>query len=217
VDGPESEGSLLAGERFRARNEGLMMEEILEKLEAAISQENWPEAEKYILLMLEEDETNPSLWYNLGLVRRRAGNNAQALENFEKTLEFSPQHQGAMFERAAACLDMEDFNTALNDFAEYTAAYPDDGDGLLNLARIALHMEVPDLALQAFQKRAEIENDAENILGAAEAMQMMGDEEGISMLRRLFANNPPVRPELLKIMSQGSFGRVPLNSKAMLP
>ncbi|QUS56991.1 tetratricopeptide repeat protein [Pseudovibrio brasiliensis] len=194
-----------------------MMEEILEKLEAAISQENWPEAEKYILLMLEEDESNPSLWYNLGLVRRRAGNNAQALENFEKTLEFSPQHQGAMFERAAACLDMEDFNTALNDFAEYTAAYPDDGDGLLNLARIALHMEVPDLALQAFQKRAEIENDAENILGAAEAMQMMGDEEGISMLRRLFANNPPVRPELLKIMSQGSFGRVPLNSKAMLP
>ncbi|KZL14174.1 tetratricopeptide repeat protein [Pseudovibrio sp. Ad26] len=193
------------------------MEEILEKLEAAIAREDWAEAETYILLMLEEDETNPSLWYNLGLVRRRAGNNLQALENFEKTLEFNPQHKGAMFERAAACLDMEDFTAALNGFAEFTAAYPDDSDGLLNLARIALHMEVPDLALQAFQKRAELENDAENVLGAAEAMQMQGNNEGIDMLRRLFANNPPVRPELLKIMSQGSFGRVPLNSKAMLP
>ncbi|WP_109315750.1 tetratricopeptide repeat protein [Pseudovibrio ascidiaceicola] len=193
------------------------MEEILEKLEAAIAREDWAEAETYILLMLEEYETNPSLWYNLGLVRRRAGNNEQALENFEKTLEFNPQHKGAMFERAAACLDMEDFTAALNDFAEFTAAYPDDSDGLLNLARIALHMEVPDLALQAFQKRAELENDAENVLGAAEAMQMQGNDEGINMLRRLFANNPPVRPELLKIMSQGSFGRVPLNSKAILP
>ncbi|SFK10137.1 Tetratricopeptide repeat-containing protein [Pseudovibrio ascidiaceicola] len=193
------------------------MEEILEKLEAAIAREDWAEAETYILLMLEEDETNPSLWYNLGLVRRRAGNNLQALENFEKTLEFNPQHKGAMFERAAVCLDMEDFTAALNDFAEFTAAYPDDSDGLLNLARIALHMEVPDLALQAFQKRAELENDAENVLGAAEAMQMQGNDEGIDMLRRLFANNPPVRPELLKIMSQGSFGRVPLNSKAILP
>ncbi|KZL27385.1 tetratricopeptide repeat protein [Pseudovibrio sp. Ad37] len=193
------------------------MEEILEKLEAAIAQKDWAVAEKYILLMLEEDETNPSLWYNLGLVRRRAGNNVQALENFQKTLDLNPQHKGAMFERAAACLDMEDFASALNDFAEFTAAYPDDSDGLLNLARIALHMEVPDLALQAFQKRAELENDAENILGAAEAMQMQGNDEGINMLRRLFANNPPVRPELLKIMSQGSFGRVPLNSKAMLP
>ncbi|KZK85284.1 Tetratricopeptide repeat protein [Pseudovibrio sp. Ad13] len=193
------------------------MEEILEKLEAAIARKDWAIAEKYILLMLEEDETNPSLWYNLGLVRRRAGNNVQALENFEKTLDLNPQHKGAMFERAAACLDMEDFTAALNDFAEFTAAYPDDSDGLLNLARIALHMEVPDLALQAFQKRAELENDAENVLGAAEAMQMQGNNEGIDMLRRLFANNPPVRPELLKIMSQGSFGRVPLNSKAILP
>ncbi len=193
------------------------MEEILEKVEAAIAREDWAEAEKYILLMLEDDETNPSLWYNLGLVRRRAGNNALALENFTKTLDLSPHHKGAMFERAAACLDMEDFTAALNDFAEFTAAYPDDSDGLLNLARIALQMEVPDLALQAFGKRAELENDAENIVGAAEAMQMQGDNEGINMLRRLFANNPSVRPELLKIMSQGSFGRVPLNSKAILP
>ncbi|GHB21064.1 hypothetical protein GCM10007094_06420 [Pseudovibrio japonicus] len=193
------------------------MDNTLEKLETAISQENWPEAERRILLLLDGDQTNPSLWYNLGLVRRRSGNNAQALEDFARTLELAPHHKGAMFERAAAHLDLENFNAALNDFAEFTAAYPDDSDGLLNLARIALHMEVPELALQAFQKRAGMENDAENILGAAEAMQMMGDEQGISMLRRLFANNPAVRPELLKIMSQSSHGRVPLSSKAILP
>ena len=199
------------------RNEGRMMDDTLEKLETAISQENWAEAERRILLLLDSDQTNPSLWYNLGLVRRRSGNNEQALEDFARTLELAPQHKGAMFERAAAYLDLENFNAALNDFAEFTAAYPDDSDGLLNLARIALHMEVPELALQAFQKRAELENDAENVLGAAEALQMQGDEQGISMLRRLFANNPAVRPELLKIMSQGSHGRVPLSSKAILP
>ncbi len=79
-----------------------------------------------------------------------------------------------MFERAAAFLDLEDFVSALNAFAEFTAAYPDDCDGLLNLARIALHMEVPELALQAFQKRAELGNDAENVLGAAEACRCWG-------------------------------------------
>lgn len=193
------------------------MKDILEKLEAAIGQKDWPEAETYILLMLSNDESNPSLWYNLGLVRRRMGNNTQALEDFGEALALSPQHQGAMFEKAATHLDLEDFTAALNDFAEFSATYPDDGDGLLNLARIALHMEVPDLALQALQKRADIKNDAENIIAAAEAMQMLGDEEGITMLRQLFANNPPFRPDLLKIMSQGSFGRVPLNSKTMLP
>ncbi|KZL18879.1 Tetratricopeptide repeat protein [Pseudovibrio axinellae] len=192
------------------------MEEIVKKLEAAISDENWAEAETCILALLKTDENNSSLWYNLGLVRRRAGNNAAAIENFTRALEDAPKHKGALFERAAAYLDLEDFHAALNDFSEFTVAYPDDSDGLLNLARIALHMEVPDLALQAFQKRSEIENDAENILGAAEAMQMRGDEEGISLLRRLFANNPSVRPELLKIMSQGSYGRVPLNSNAFL-
>lgn len=86
----------------------------------------------------------------------------------------------------------------------------------MNLARIALHLEVPDLALSAFQKRADYDNDAENIIGAAEAMQMQGSEDGIGMLRRLFANNPSIRPELLKLMSQGSTGRVPLNSKRFL-
>ncbi|SDQ82944.1 tetratricopeptide repeat protein [Pseudovibrio sp. Tun.PSC04-5.I4] len=192
------------------------MEDVLLGLETAFQQEDWGLAEKLIHDLLEDDGMNPSLWYNLGLVRRKAGNNSLAIETFTKTLEMSPNHKGAMFERAAAYLDLEHFHDALNGFAEYTVAFPEDADGLLNLARIALHLEVPDLALSAFQKRADYDNDAENIIGAAEAMQMQGNEDGIGMLRRLFANNPGIRPELLKLMSQGSSGRVPLNSKQFL-
>ncbi len=192
------------------------MEEILERLEAAISQENWAEAEKQILVLIDSDKTNPSLWFNLGMVRRRLGDNQTAISHFSRTLELSPQHKQAMHERAATFLDMEDFQAALEALSAYTDAHADDSDGLLNLARIALHMEMPQVALDAFEKRAELENDAENTLGVAEAMQMQGDEEGIKLLRRLFLNNPSVRPELLKIMSQGSRGRVPLRTDALL-
>lgn len=87
------------------------MEDVLLDLETALQREDWGLAEKLIHDLLKEDGMNPSLWYNLGLARRKSGNNTQAIETLTKTLEMSPNHKGAMFERAAAIWIWNNFMT----------------------------------------------------------------------------------------------------------
>lgn len=193
-----------------------MIPKELEELEEATSREDWPRSEELMLVLLETDGDNASLWYNLGLVRTYQHHYEDAVAAFDRTLELSPKHAHAMYQRANAQLELQEFYEALNGFAAFVAESPEHDDGLISLARIALHLEEAELALSALEKRADINNDAENIIGAAEAMQMMGREDGIALLRRIYVKNPGVRPELLKIMSQGSVGRVPLTVSRLL-
>ena len=193
-----------------------MIPKQLEDLEDAMSREDWPQTEALMLDLLKTDGDNASLWYNLGIVRSHTQQYAGAIEAFEHTLGLQPEHPQALYQRAICLLELQNFEDALVGFTAYVEVCPNDEEGLLSLARLALHLEQGELALSALKKREALNNDAENIIGTAEALQMLGQEDGIALLRRIYRKNPGVRSEVLKIMSEGSRGRLPLSLSKLL-
>ena len=178
---------------------------------AAAAVGDWPRAATAIAALLKLDPTNPALHYNLGVVRRRGGQTAVAAEAFTAALALAPDHANARFEAAACAMETGDLETARAGFAAYLARVPGDPDAVRNLARVLLKLGRPGEALAHVEglgdaaafERAESLRDLGHI-GAATAL-----------LGGRWRDRPDERASLLKLMTQGTKGRFPLDPKRL--
>ncbi len=179
----------------------------LHELQQALQQENWPQAEALLRGLIDRNGGHASLHYNLGLVLRRQRKDALALAAFGVALSRDPGHPSAGFERAALLLDMGDDAGAEAGFRAHLTRHPGDGDARLNLARLALRREAPAEAMEF----AAGDDRAEAQLVAVEALRDLGRLDDMQALASLVAAAAPqLKPVLLKIVSQGPRGRLPL-------
>lgn len=187
------------------------------RFQDALRREDWRAAERALRQLLEVDRANPSLHHNLGLVLRRQGRDADAVSAFDTALRLAPAHPSAAFERAAALMDSGRLDEAEAGFRDHLARQPEDADALLNLGRLLYRRDAAEAAAEMFGRRLVLlPHDLEATIGKAEADQRLGRREGRATLRRLYRERPALRPRLLKIMTQGPTGAVPLDLSALL-
>lgn len=187
-----------------------------ELLPQALAAQDWETARKALKRLLRADAGNASLHYNLGLVLRRLGEADAAEASFAAALKLAPDHLNALFEKAAAAMDAGRHEAAEAGFALYVGKAPQDADGWLNLARLYLRRDAAHEAEEAFGRVLSLRpSDRDAAIGKAEAGLRLGRPEASSGLRTLFAELPGERPRLLKAMSQGPRGTIPLSSLAL--
>ncbi|WP_417769207.1 tetratricopeptide repeat protein [Stappia sp.] len=187
-----------------------------EALPRALAAQDWPGARKALARLLRADPKNASLHYNLGLVLRRMERPEDALAAFGSALKHAPDHVNALFEKASAQMELGRIEEAEAGFAAYTARVADDADGWLNLARLRLRLDRAEGAAEAFARASTLrKDDMDARIGAAEAKLRLGQDSGLADLRALHGERPDLRARLLKAMTQGPRGRIPLASQAL--
>lgn len=178
--------------------------------QSAIAEGDWPRAETGLRALAELVPDNASLHYNLGLTLSRQDRHADALTCFETTLSLEPDHANAMFERAASLMALGRLDAADTGFSSYLDRVAADPDAILNRARIAIRQGRPEDALERLD--ALPGTDAPEIaLARAEALRdLKRVSEASALLGDLYRDAPALRPAILKVMSHGPAGRVPL-------
>ena len=184
-----------------------MTADTLHDLQHALRREDWPLAETLLRSLIARSGGHASLHYNLGLVLRRQHKNALALAAFDASIAHDQNHPAAHFERAAVLLDMGDHQAAEAGFRSHLARDPGDADARLNLARLLLRREAAAEAMDIIVD----DGCPEARLLAAEALRDLGRvDEMQSLVSALADQMPRLRPVLLKILSQGPRGRLPI-------
>jgi len=90
--------------------------------------------------------TNPSVWFNLGLVEMRKGAPGEAVAFFNEALARDKDYAIAHFHRAQAYEKMGQETQAADDYKIYSAARPDDPEALFNLGRCLVNLKRGDEA-----------------------------------------------------------------------
>jgi predicted Zn-dependent protease len=192
------------------------MDGLMRAAAPALGARDWGAAEAALAGALALQPADPAqsckLAYNLALVEKRLGKPGEADRRLADLLAGTPDHLNARFEYAAALMDRGAEADALREFEIYLRAAPDDPDARLNAARLCLRLGAPQSAADHLAIAATHRPDDPAIrLAAAEAARDLGrPDEADRSLRRLYSEAPGLRPAILKIMSQGSRGRLPL-------
>lgn len=183
--------------------------------QSAIAEEDWPRAETGLRALAELVPDNASLHYNLGLTLSRQDRHADALTSFETTLSLESGHANAMFERAASLMALGRLEAADTGFSSYLDRVAADPDAILNRARIALRQGRPRDALERLDALPDADAP-ETALARAEALRdLRRTDEANTILGGLYRDAPALRPAILKTMSHGPAGRVPLRLSAI--
>ena len=185
----------------------------VQELQQALKRQDWPRAETLLRGLIESSGGQQAgLHYNLGLVLRRQRKDAPELAAFDAALLRDPNHPSAGFERAALLLDTGDHAGAEAGFRAHLALDPGDRDARLNLARLALRREAAAEAMEL----AGGDERAEALLVAVEALRDLGRLDEMQALASVMASAiPGLKPVLLKILSQGPRGRLPLQAEVV--
>lgn len=174
----------------------------------AVQAGDWPAALRAVDALLRADRRNPALHYNRGLVLRRLGRLEEAAAAHDSALAAAPGHANARFERACCLLDLGRLGEAEAGFSDYLAAVPGDPDARLNRARIRLRQG------RAAEALADLDGLAEAPpvrLARAEALRDLRRlDEAAALLAPRPGDGPELRAAALKLLIQGTAGRVRL-------
>ncbi|SMX44977.1 Tetratricopeptide repeat protein [Actibacterium lipolyticum] len=177
----------------------------LSQLPRLLQQQDWPAAERLLRRAAKDKAATAAVFYNLGKVLEAAGKPAQTAAWYRKAVAKDPNHANAWFELGRAQLANHDFAGAEGAFAKAAALSPDDGDALLNLARIRLRLGKWDTARAAW---AQLPESAERTA----AMYRIAAELGAptAELRRALLADPAARATALKALTRTAKGSLPL-------
>lgn len=181
-------------------------------VQGALARGDWEQAVTALQVLALADPRNASIRYNLGLALRRLGKDEEALAALSSACNLAPSHLNARFEHAACLMDLGHLEDAGKAFSDYCRAADQDADGWLNLGRIRLRLGDAQGAVEALERCLALRpDDREALLARGEAVQLEDRERGHADLRRLYADHPQDRARLLKAMTQGPRGRLPLS------
>uniref|UniRef100_UPI003BAB7D4F tetratricopeptide repeat protein n=1 Tax=Stappia sp. TaxID=1870903 RepID=UPI003BAB7D4F len=181
-------------------------------VQGALARGDWDKAVTALQVLALADPRNASIRYNLGLALRRLGKDEEALAALASACNLAPSHLNARFEHAACLMDLGHLDDAGKAFSDYCRAADQDADGWLNLGRIRLRLGDAQGAVEALERCLALRpDDREARLARGEAVQLEDRERGHADLRRLYADHPQDRARLLKAMTQGPRGRLPLS------
>lgn len=180
---------------------------------SAIAARNWPKAEAELRRLVKAKGAPAQAAYNLALVLIEAGKATQAGAWFLKAVTRDPAYAAAWFEYGRWHLARDDLAKARDAMAAVTRLEPDAEDGWRNLGRISERLGEFETALTAWEAVARLaDGDGEAALGALRALLELRRPEAVHLKARL-AEQPALRPGLLKVLTRTSAGTLPLNPR----
>lgn len=192
-----------------------MTADLVRRLQGRLAAADWVEAERLLRRLIAVSAPSASLFYNLGLVLRRQGRNAEAADAFGRAIAADARHTDASFERAAALMDLGRLAEAEAGFSSYLDARPDDADARLNRGRLRLALDRPDAALADARM---LPRTAAALLLAAEAQRDRGEFDAMeAALEAALALDPRVAAAALDLRTHGAHGRFRLDASLYAP
>ena len=103
-------------------------------------------------LAVARNPVNAEAHYRLGLVLRRVGRKAEALEHLERTVQLGPVTPDKLLDLGVAYADLSRFPEAEEAYQRLLAVSPGDAKALHNLGNIALRRGEFDKAIDLYRK-----------------------------------------------------------------
>jgi tetratricopeptide (TPR) repeat protein len=135
----------------------------------ALEQQDYARAAGILEKLLERDEENVSLQFNLAFAYTHLGQDAKAIELYEKVVRQQPQLMSARMNLAMLLLRGERAAEALPHLAAAVEARPGDFPTQLLYARALRRAEKPEEAMMAYGKAVSVEG------ATADASVELGD------------------------------------------
>ncbi len=189
-----------------------------QKALAAISDRDWPAAEVILRDLADSSEPMiPQVGYNLALVLREMGRVSDFATWLLRVLDAVPDHRDARFELAALQMNQGELESALGNFRRCIDATPEDSDALKNGGMLAVRLGQWQEAENWLDRcLALCPDDPDAQLARANLARETGDmERAEAIYRRLFRNEIPMRPLILKSMIQNSMDTLPLDGNGL--
>jgi tetratricopeptide (TPR) repeat protein len=117
----------------------------------------WDKAERWFGEAIEQGFDNANSQFFLGKTRGYKGDQAGALEAFERAVEHDPAHHDANLALGQAWVQAGDLNAGGTVFRGMLERDPDDPMALAEYARVAWTQQRYDEALRFYQRAAEQE------------------------------------------------------------
>ena len=181
-------------------------------LPRALAREDWPAALDCLRGLARLGPPHASIAYNEGLVLRRLHRPAEAAVAHERALALAPEHPHAPFELGAAHLEAGELGRAADAFERHLARAPEDAHAHLNLGRARLAAGDPGRSLAPLERAHAALGTIESALALAAARRDAGDLDGCRALLAALPATPEVAASRLKLMTQGTAGRLPLSA-----
>ena len=181
----------------------------------AIAARDWPKAEAELRRLVRTRDAPAQASYNLALVLIEGGKAPKAGAWFAKAVKRDPAYAAGWFEYGRWHLSRGDLAKAREAFEAVTRLEPVAADGWRYLGRISERLGEYEASLAAWEAVARLADaDAEAALGALRALLELRRPEAAQVRARL-AEQPALRPGLLKVLTRTSAGALPLDPKRL--
>ena len=184
-----------------------------------IARRDWPGAERLLRRLTDrKGPLIPQAGYNLALVLRQRGGGPEVADWLRRVLAEAPDYHNARFELGVELMNSDAYEEAAGQFASYLKACPNDVDARKNLAQLAARLGHWDQAEeQARSALSMADKDPDLRLTLANILRETGrQDEADALYSRLLTEQPQARAAVLKAMTTGSKGRLPLRLSDLL-
>ena len=149
-------------------------------------------AEKYWTELAEKFPNNPAVWSNRGNVRIGQYKLAEAISDFDRSIEIAPEYPDAYLNRGIAYEGKREWDKAIADYNRVLKITPDDPVALNNRGNAKAGQENWQEALIDYQKAADIAPNFPMARGNASLIiYQIGDRsEAIRNMRNLVRKYP---------------------------
>lgn len=150
----------------------LLVNVLLQRAMSDMEDERYPEAAERLERLVSLDGENPAIFYNLGVVYTFLKREAEAMLQYEKTLQLNPYYVQAWYNMGQICLlKLRDYSRALNCFDRALALRP-DYIGAVHQRGVAWELLGDnDKALQCWEKALELDPNNEPAKGNIERVR----------------------------------------------
>ena len=167
-------------------------EKIAKKAFRAAEKGNFARAEVYWTELVEKFPENPAVWSNRGNVRIGQYKLAEAIADFDRSIEIAPEYPDAYLNRGIAYEGQKMWDKAIADYNRVLAISPEDPVALNNRGNAKAGQELWQDALSDYQQAANIAPSFAMARGNASLiMYQIGDRfEAIRNMRNLVRKYP---------------------------
>lgn len=127
-----------------------------------LDEQNDPEAEKYYLLAIKNDESAVDAYCNLGILMSQQDELAKSIDYLTKCLELSPRHFEAHYNLANVYSDMGNYALAKTHYEVAINVDPDFPNSYYNLGLVLISLKSYQKAIESINKYINLSPDSDH-------------------------------------------------------
>jgi len=124
-----------------------------------LDENNDPQAEKYYLLAIENDQSREDAYCNLGILKSQQEDFARSIDYLTKCLEINPRHYEAHYNLANVYSEMGNYPLAKTHYEVSIQIDPEYPDGYYNLGLVLISLKSYKTAIEVINQYINLSPD----------------------------------------------------------